>query len=329
MSTKSNNPTVQLIENIIVLEVNNILQGWPAYIINFTPQDTSPHIKLILHLKNPLKSVTMDSDDEDRDPTAPLSEYNTAKLTTNIEVRVFVPKPCYNGSNLLNESAKESESSDNADEESSDDEKTTPTVINAILVNLSSVPKDTIPMKHKAFDGGGGGGIKGGREGGGYLCTSQNLKWLSTHSSSQSFSLITVARCALGVCGCYWYESVEAVSCLEEGQHIIICQTSEFVNGNLGQDDNGVHWYHCILGDRSMFVTVLLLFFLEGCFTFSLLLLLSSFLLLFFLQLSFYSLLPPLEYLMVPFLFLQVVCELEHCKETMSTGQGTQLSLEA
>ncbi|KAI6014630.1 hypothetical protein EDC04DRAFT_2608982 [Pisolithus marmoratus] len=143
MSTKSNNPTVQLIENVIVLEVSNILQGWPTYIINFTPQDTSPH-KLILHLKNPSKSVTMDLDDEDRDPAAPLSEYNTVKLTTNIEVRVFVPKPCYNGSNLLNESAKESESSD--------DEKTTPTIVNAILVNLSGIPKDTIPMKHKAFN---------------------------------------------------------------------------------------------------------------------------------------------------------------------------------
>ncbi|KAI6046197.1 hypothetical protein EDC04DRAFT_2598383 [Pisolithus marmoratus] len=142
MSTKTNNPTVQLIENVIVLEVDNILQGWPAYIINFTPQDTNPH-KLILHLKNPSKSVTMDSDDEDRDPTAPPSEYNTAKLTTNIKARVFVPKPRYNGSNPLNESADESESSD--------DEKTPLTVVNAILVNLSSVPKDTIPMKCKAF----------------------------------------------------------------------------------------------------------------------------------------------------------------------------------
>ncbi|KAI6001214.1 hypothetical protein EDD15DRAFT_2192876 [Pisolithus albus] len=151
MSTETNNPTVQLIENVIVLEVDNILQGWPAYVINFTPQDTNPH-KLILHLKNPSKSVTVDSDDEDRDPAAPLSEYNTAKLTTNIEARVFVPKPRYNGSNLLNESAEESESSDDADEESSDDEKTPPTVVNAIPVNLSGVPKDTIPMKRKAFD---------------------------------------------------------------------------------------------------------------------------------------------------------------------------------
>ncbi|KAI6043578.1 hypothetical protein EDC04DRAFT_2890727 [Pisolithus marmoratus] len=92
----------------------------------------------------------MDSDDEDRDPAAPPSEYNTAKLTTNIEVRVFVPKPCYNSSNLLNESADKSESSDNMDE-SSDDEKTPLTIINAIPVNLSGVPKDTIPMKCKAF----------------------------------------------------------------------------------------------------------------------------------------------------------------------------------
>ncbi|KAI6041434.1 hypothetical protein EDC04DRAFT_2893188 [Pisolithus marmoratus] len=79
-----------------------------------------------------------------------LFDQDTAKLTTNIEARVFVPKPRYNGSNPLNESADESESSDDADE-SSDDEKTPLTVINTILVNLSGVPKDTIPMKHKAF----------------------------------------------------------------------------------------------------------------------------------------------------------------------------------
>ncbi|KAI6041364.1 hypothetical protein EDC04DRAFT_2601711 [Pisolithus marmoratus] len=146
MSTKTNNPTMQLTGNIIVLKVNNILQGWPTYIINFTPQDMS----LILHLKNPSKSVTMDSDDEDRDAAAPPSEYT--KLTTNIKARVFVPKPCYNSSNLPNESAKESESSDNMDEESSDVEKTPPTAINTIPVNLCSVPKETIPMKHKAFN---------------------------------------------------------------------------------------------------------------------------------------------------------------------------------
>ncbi|KAI6043893.1 hypothetical protein EDC04DRAFT_2890315 [Pisolithus marmoratus] len=138
---------MQLIENIIVLKVNNILQGWPTYVINFIPQDMNPH-KLILHLKNPLKSVTVDSDDEDRDPAAPPSEY--MKLTTNIKARVFVPKPHYSSSNLLNESADKSESSDNVDE-SSDDEKTPLTVVNMIPVNLSSVPKDTIPMKHKAF----------------------------------------------------------------------------------------------------------------------------------------------------------------------------------
>ncbi|KAI5999727.1 hypothetical protein EDC04DRAFT_2612164 [Pisolithus marmoratus] len=113
--------------------------------------------EIILHLKNPLKSVTVGLDDEDRDPAAPLSEYNTAKLMTNIEVRVLAPShdrsyaawllnliliSSYSGSNLPNESAKES----------SDDKKTLPTAINVILVNFSSVPKDTIPMKHKAFD---------------------------------------------------------------------------------------------------------------------------------------------------------------------------------
>ncbi|KAI6008028.1 hypothetical protein EDC04DRAFT_2907332 [Pisolithus marmoratus] len=107
--------------------------------------------EIILHLKNPLKSVTVDLDDEGRDPAAPQSEYT--KLMTNIEARVLAPSHgSYNGSNLPNESAKESESSDNMDKESSDDKKTLPTAINMILVNFCSVPKDTIPMKHKAFD---------------------------------------------------------------------------------------------------------------------------------------------------------------------------------
>ncbi|KIK15071.1 hypothetical protein PISMIDRAFT_16792 [Pisolithus microcarpus 441] len=150
MSNETNNTTVKLLENVIIFEVDNILQGWPTYVINFTPQDTSPH-KIILHLKNPSKCVTMDSDDEDRDPGAPPSEYR--KLTTNIDARVFVPKPRYNGSKPLientDENAKDAESSDDAKETSSDDEKTP---VNTIPVNLCGIPKDTIPTKRKTFD---------------------------------------------------------------------------------------------------------------------------------------------------------------------------------
>ena len=40
--------TIKVIENVIVLEVNNILQGWPAYVINFTAQGAGPHIGIYM-----------------------------------------------------------------------------------------------------------------------------------------------------------------------------------------------------------------------------------------------------------------------------------------
>ncbi|KAI6021979.1 hypothetical protein EDC04DRAFT_2901084 [Pisolithus marmoratus] len=55
---------VKLIENVIILEVENLLQDWPMYVINFTAENTGPQ-KLILHLKNASKYVRIDSDDED------------------------------------------------------------------------------------------------------------------------------------------------------------------------------------------------------------------------------------------------------------------------
>ncbi|KAI5986012.1 hypothetical protein EDC04DRAFT_2913530 [Pisolithus marmoratus] len=55
---------VKLIENVIILEVENLLQDWPVYVINFTVENTGPQ-KLILHLKNTSKYVRIDSDDED------------------------------------------------------------------------------------------------------------------------------------------------------------------------------------------------------------------------------------------------------------------------
>ncbi|KAI6156973.1 hypothetical protein BKA82DRAFT_25884 [Pisolithus tinctorius] len=142
MSNPSNNATVKVLENVIVLEVENILEGWPAYVINFTPEDTSPH-KIILHLKNPSKSVTIDSDDGNSDPEGPPNEYT--KLTTNRKACIMVPKPRNNPAPY--ESPEES--SDDGDEISSDDEEVPPTTINAIPVHLCGVPKDTIPMKRK------------------------------------------------------------------------------------------------------------------------------------------------------------------------------------
>ncbi|KAI6002450.1 hypothetical protein F5J12DRAFT_894215 [Pisolithus orientalis] len=76
--------TVKIIENVIILKVKNLLQGWPAYVINFTPENPGPH-KLILHLKNPKKYVKVDSDNEDE---AMIVEYCT--LTSNSDVKIMV-----------------------------------------------------------------------------------------------------------------------------------------------------------------------------------------------------------------------------------------------
>lgn len=46
------NTTIKQLENVIVLEVDNILQGWPSYLINFTPESTGPHVCISSH--NPL-----------------------------------------------------------------------------------------------------------------------------------------------------------------------------------------------------------------------------------------------------------------------------------
>ncbi|KAI5998486.1 hypothetical protein F5J12DRAFT_895408 [Pisolithus orientalis] len=69
--------TVKIIKNIIILEVENLLQGWPAYVINFTPENPGPH-KLILHLKNPKKYVKIDSDDEDEAMIVEYHRYHDA-----------------------------------------------------------------------------------------------------------------------------------------------------------------------------------------------------------------------------------------------------------
>ncbi|KAI6038170.1 hypothetical protein EDC04DRAFT_2896781 [Pisolithus marmoratus] len=143
----SNETTVKIIENVIVLEVNNLLEGWPAYVINFTPEDTGPH-KIILHLRNPSKYVTLDTDDEDEDPGAPPSEYK--RLTTISDARIMVPTPRRDGPSQPYESPEES--SDDGDDESSSGEQTPSVTVDAIPVNLNGIPHDIVPKKRKFFD---------------------------------------------------------------------------------------------------------------------------------------------------------------------------------
>lgn len=147
--------TVKIIENVIILEVKNLLQGWPAYVINFTPEDTGPH-KIILHLRNPSKYVTVDTDSENDDPGACPSDYR--KLTTNCDARIMVPTPHRDGPSQPYESPDESsddgddESSNNGDNELSSGKQTPSTTVDAIPINLHGIPNDTVPKKRKFLD---------------------------------------------------------------------------------------------------------------------------------------------------------------------------------
>ncbi|KAG1822718.1 uncharacterized protein BJ212DRAFT_1477134 [Suillus subaureus] len=46
--------SVDFCDNVIVMEVNNLLVGWLAYEIKFTPKKPGP-VKLIIHLKDAVK----------------------------------------------------------------------------------------------------------------------------------------------------------------------------------------------------------------------------------------------------------------------------------
>ncbi|KAL4065730.1 hypothetical protein V8B97DRAFT_2010231 [Scleroderma yunnanense] len=50
-------------ENAVILKVDNLLSGWPTYIVNFTPKKTGP-VKLLLQLKD---SVPYQQDQEDEE----------------------------------------------------------------------------------------------------------------------------------------------------------------------------------------------------------------------------------------------------------------------
>ena len=36
---------IQTADNVLLLEVNNLLTGWPTYIINFTPEQPGPLVR--------------------------------------------------------------------------------------------------------------------------------------------------------------------------------------------------------------------------------------------------------------------------------------------
>ncbi|KAG1764794.1 hypothetical protein EDD22DRAFT_951429 [Suillus occidentalis] len=56
---------VTLHDNILVLEVNNLLNGWPTYKINFIPEKLGP-LKLIIRLHDAVKLMEIeDSSDSE------------------------------------------------------------------------------------------------------------------------------------------------------------------------------------------------------------------------------------------------------------------------
>ncbi|KAI5981389.1 hypothetical protein F5J12DRAFT_788653 [Pisolithus orientalis] len=182
MSTEAHHTAITILENIIVLEVDNILQGWPVYVINFTPEDTCPH-KIILHLKNPSKyeHVTVDSDDDDSKSGACAREYifliKAGTLTTNSDAQVMVYMEHPDGPTVQykhEESSNDGDDSNKDEASSGEDTKplssnnanlppgkdtnlsfgkdTQPTkAVHAIPVALAGLPKDIIPTKCKRF----------------------------------------------------------------------------------------------------------------------------------------------------------------------------------
>ncbi|KAI6112795.1 hypothetical protein F5141DRAFT_1214106 [Pisolithus sp. B1] len=131
-------PAVKLIENVIILKVDNIMQDWPTYVINFMAENTGPQ-KMILHLKNTTKSVRIDSDDEDE---ATVSEYRA--LTEDRDARILVTAV------HLQDSSDDDEEVSSSDEETHDE--ILPTITHAVPVFLHGTPKEPTPLKRKTFD---------------------------------------------------------------------------------------------------------------------------------------------------------------------------------
>ncbi|KAI6153028.1 hypothetical protein BKA82DRAFT_10044 [Pisolithus tinctorius] len=142
--------TVKFIENVIILEVENLLQGWPAYVINFTPENPGLH-KLILHLKNLKKYVKVDSDDEDEATIAEYHRLIIGMLTSNSDMKIMVTA-------IQPEEALQSGSpEDTSDKETSNDKEMTCNMM--LLTTMLTVPiqlhgtlNQFPPVKHKTFN---------------------------------------------------------------------------------------------------------------------------------------------------------------------------------
>ncbi|KIK84608.1 hypothetical protein PAXRUDRAFT_152873 [Paxillus rubicundulus Ve08.2h10] len=79
--------TVQASNNTVVLEVDNLLVGWPAYVINYTPSHPGP-IKSILRLKDVSPYVWVEEEDSDSDESSTQQPAvvvpNNTRTTTNV-----------------------------------------------------------------------------------------------------------------------------------------------------------------------------------------------------------------------------------------------------
>ncbi|KAI6000690.1 hypothetical protein EDD15DRAFT_2193239 [Pisolithus albus] len=133
-------PTVKLVENVIVLEVDNIMQDWPAYVINFTAENSGP--------QDATKCVRIDSDDEE-EVTA--SEYRA--LTEDRDARILVTAVQRDETlryESLEDTSDDGEETASLDEESHDENVATAT--HAVPVFLHGTPKEPAPLKCKTFD---------------------------------------------------------------------------------------------------------------------------------------------------------------------------------
>ncbi|KAL4066013.1 hypothetical protein J3A83DRAFT_4375289 [Scleroderma citrinum] len=65
MASKTIEPILTT-ENIVILKVDNLLSGWPTYLVDFTPKKTGP-VKLLLQLKDSVPYQQDQEDEEDSD----------------------------------------------------------------------------------------------------------------------------------------------------------------------------------------------------------------------------------------------------------------------
>ncbi|KAG1864467.1 hypothetical protein C8R48DRAFT_772988 [Suillus tomentosus] len=81
---------VLLQDNIIVMDVENLLAGWPTYEVNFTPQNPGP-VKLIIQLKDAVKLIPIeDSTDSEAEllfPCKPKGHKRTSSDRKNKKIK--------------------------------------------------------------------------------------------------------------------------------------------------------------------------------------------------------------------------------------------------